>query len=208
MCSQSQLSLFILAAVLVALTPGPDILTVVARGISQGRKAALTAAAGFALGCLNHTLILVLGISALLRASPLAFSLIKYLGAAYLAWVGLQMIRGCKRALALEAAVENDCKKIFWQSVLANLLNPKVALFFLAFLPQFTDPARGHESAQLFCLGIIFMFLSLAVFTLAALTAGALGERMRARPNVFAGLQILTGLFLIGLGLRLALESI
>ncbi|MBQ4132621.1 MAG: LysE family translocator [Desulfovibrionaceae bacterium] len=208
MFSQAQLSLFMLSAVLLALTPGPDILTVVARGISQGRRAAVTAALGFSLGCLNHTLILVLGVSALIKASPLAFSIIKYLGALYLAYIGIQMIRFRKLALAPKTNSEAQTGRIFWQSVLANLLNPKVALFFLAFLPQFVVPAHGNESLQLFLLGLIFMLLTLLVFIIVALSAGAVGERMRSHPKVFASLQGLTGLLLIGLGIRLALEKI
>ena len=117
MFTLTQISLFSLTFALVALTPGPDILTVVARGISQGRKPALVAAAGFALGCINHTLILVLGVAALLKASPAAFSVIKYLGAAYLAYIGIQMIRNRKHALTPRSDRETSLKKVFLQSV-------------------------------------------------------------------------------------------
>lgn len=208
MFNQAQLSLFVIAAALVAFTPGPDILTVIARGISQGRKAAIVAALGFSVGCLNHTLILVLGIAALIKASPLAFSVIKYLGAAYLAYIGIQMILHRNRALTPRANLENNLRKIFLQSVLANLLNPKVILFFLAFLPQFVKADYGHESLQLLFLGIIFMLISLAVFMLAALMAGTAGERLREHPSIFAALQGLTGIFLVGLGIRLALQKL
>ena len=106
-----QLYLFFITSVLLALTPGPDILTVVARGISQGRKPALVAAAGFSLGCLNHTVVLVLGMAALLKASPTAFSVIKYLGGAYLVYIGIQMIRHRRRMLAPRANMEANLKK-------------------------------------------------------------------------------------------------
>ncbi len=208
MLNQAQLPLFVFAATLLALTPGPDILTVIARGISQGRKAAIIAALGFALGCFNHTLILVLGIAALVKASPLAFSIIKYLGAIYLAYIGIQMIRQRKHTLTLKANLETNLKKIFLQSILANLLNPKVILFFLAFLPQFVSPPLGHESMQLLFLGIIFMLICLAVFMLVAFMAGTVGERLREHPRIFAALQGLTGVFLIGLGARLALQEL
>lgn len=200
--------LFIATSVLLALTPGPDILTVIARGLSEGRKAALTAAAGFGLGCLNHTLILVLGIAALLKASPTSLSIIKHVGALYLAYIGVQMIRHRKHALTLKDTPQGGLKKIFFQSVLANLLNPKVILFFLAFLPQFTNPAVGSESLQLLCLGFIFMLVTSLVFILVAFFAGSVGNRLREHPKFFAALQGLTGIFLIGLGVRLALQKI
>ncbi len=203
-----QLYLFCITSVLLALTPGPDILTVVARGISQGRKSALVAAAGFSLGCLNHTMILVLGMAALLKASPTAFSVIKYLGGAYLVYIGIQMFRHRKHLLALRANMETNLKKVFIQSILANLLNPKVALFFLAFLPQFVNPEFGHQSLQLFCLGIIFMLVTLAVFIIMGLFAGTVGNRLKEHPKIFSGMQGLTGIFLIGLGLRLALQKL
>lgn len=203
-----QLYLFFITSVLLALTPGPDILTVVARGISQGRKPALVAAAGFSLGCLNHTVVLVLGMAALLKASPTAFSVIKYLGGAYLVYIGIQMIRHRRHTLSPRANMEANLKKIFIQSILANLLNPKVVLFFLAFLPQFVNPEFGHQSLQLFCLGVIFMLVTLVVFVIVALFAGTVGNRLKEHPKIFSGMQGLTGIFLIGLGVRLALQKL
>ncbi len=203
-----QLYLFFITSVLLALTPGPDILTVIARGISQGRKPALVAAAGFSLGCLNHTVVLVLGMAALLKASPTAFSVIKYMGGAYLVYIGIQMIRHRRRMLSPRANMEANLKKIFIQSILANLLNPKVVLFFLAFLPQFVNPEFGHQSLQLFCLGVIFMLVTLVVFVIVGLFAGTAGNRLKEHPRIFSGMQGLTGVFLIGLGVRLALQKL
>lgn len=208
MFDSAQLYLFIITSLLLALTPGPDNLTVVARGISQGRKPALVAAAGFILGCINHTLLLMLGVAVLLKTSPLAFNIIKYLGAAYLAYVGIQMIRHRKHALTPCVNPEVSLKKIFWQSMLANLLNPKVALFFLAFLPQFVNPAYGNENLQLLCLGFIFMLVTAVVFVSAGVFAGSIGNRLKEYPRVFAGLQGLTGFFLVGLAMRLALQKL
>lgn len=208
MPDSTQLYLFIITSVLVALTPGPDILTVIARGISQGHKPAIVAATGFALGCLNHTMILVLGVAALLKASPMAFSIIKHLGAAYLAYIGIQMIRHRKHTLAPHPSPKISLKKVFMQSILANLLNPKVALFFLAFLPQFITPGFGHESLQLLFLGVTFMLVTLVVFILVAIFAGAAGNRLKEHPRVLARMQALTGIFLIGLGVRLALQKL
>lgn len=150
MFDSAQLCLFRVSSILPALTPGPDILTVIARGgVSQGRKPALVSVAGFTLSCINHTLILVIGIAVLLKALPTAFNIIKYIGAAYLAYIGIQIIRHPKHVRTLHSKKEAGLKKTFRQSILANLLNPKVALFFLAFLPKSVNPTYGHENLQL-----------------------------------------------------------
>ena len=104
--------------------------------------------------------------------------------------------------------MEANLKKIFIQSILANLLNPKVILFFLAFLPQFVNPEFGHQSLQLFCLGVIFMLVTLVVFVIVGLFAGTVGNRLKEHPKIFSGMQGLTGVFLIGLGVRLALQKL
>ena len=150
----------------------------------------------------------MLGVADLLKASPAAFSVIKYLGATYLAYIGIQMIRNRKHALTPRSDRETSLKKVFLQSVLANLLNPKVALFFLAFLPQFVNHAHGHESLQLLCLGLLFMLVTLLVFMLVGVFAGTVGNRLKEHPRVFANMQGLTGVLLIGLGVRLALQKL
>lgn len=206
--TSTQIYLFIASAILLAITPGPDVLTVLARGIAQGHKAAAVSALGFALGCLNHTLVLVLGVSALLKASPAAFNFIKYFGAAYLAYIGIQMIRQRSTALAPAAGKNKSLPKIFVQSVLANLLNPKVALFFLAFLPQFVQPGTMPQSLQLLVLGIIFMVVTALVFLLVAFFAGSLGNKLQQHPKLFSGLHSGAGIFLIVLGLHLAIQKL
>ena len=208
MLSTTQMYVFITSAMLLAITPGPDILTVLARGIAQGRKAASVTALGLALGCINHTLILVLGVAALLKASPAAFSVIKYLGGAYLAYIGIQMIRHRGNVLTPSAGNAKSLHKIFIQSILANLLNPKVALFFLAFLPQFVQPGPMAESLQLLVLGTVFMVVSLIIFLLVAFFAGGLGNKLQNHPKVFSRLQGGVGIFLITLGLHLAIQKL
>ena len=208
MLSASQMYIFIASAMLLAITPGPDVLTVLARGIAQGRKEALVTAVGLALGCINHTLILVLGVAALLKASPAAFSIIKYLGGAYLAYIGIQMIRHRENALQPATSKVKSLHKIFMQSILANLLNPKVALFFLAFLPQFVQPGPMPESLQLLILGSVFMLASLIVFLLVAFFAGSLGNKLQNHPKVFSRLQGGAGIFLVSLALHLATQKL
>lgn len=205
MINGAELLLFITTSMLLAITPGPDVLTVIARGIAQGRKQASVAALGFALGCLNHTLIVMMGAAALLKASPAAFSIIKYLGAAYIIYIGIQMIRH-RASTTLPAAKQSSMRKIFQQSMLANLLNPKVALFFLAFLPQFTISNGWPESLQLLALGIIFMFVTSIVFLLIANFAGVLGKYLKQDPKIFSYVQLSAGIFIIALGLGLAFQ--
>ena len=136
------------------------------------------------------------------------FNFIKYFGAAYLAYIGIQMIRQRSTALAPAAGKNKSLPKIFVQSVLANLLNPKVALFFLAFLPQFVQPGTMPQSLQLLVLGIIFMVVTALVFLLVAFFAGSLGNKLQQHPKLFSGLHSGVGIFLIVLGLHLAIQKL
>ena len=144
--------LFLLTSVAITLAPGPDNMQVIARGIAQGRRAGLAAAAGFTSGCLFHTSIAAIGLAAVLRSSPWAFEGIKLAGAAYLIWIGIKAIRA-RGALALaNEAAPQPLGAVFRQSVLANMLNPKVTLFFLVFLPQFVSADTAHPGAQMLLL--------------------------------------------------------
>lgn len=201
-----QLLLFAGSVFLLALTPGPDILYVLARGLSQGRKAGLCAAAGFNLGVIVHTLFAAFGLSAILAASATAFMVIKLAGAAYLIYLGVKMLRSASTA----AVIGGDRRAIpaatiFRQSIIANVLNPKVALFFLAFLPQFTNPERGSVAVQMLILGVVFMLVSFAVFSAVAMFCGVVGNRLRTNPRVERRLNLGAGGVLVGLGLWLAL---
>lgn len=208
MIEPAQLLLFAGSVFLLALTPGPDILYVLARGLSQGRKAGLCAAAGFNLGVIVHTLFAAFGISAVLAASATAFMVIKFAGAAYLIYLGLKMLRASGTAGAVNGDRQRmPLRVIFRQSIVANVLNPKVALFFLAFLPQFTNPGQGPVALQMLVLGGVFMLVSFLVFAAVALFSGVVGNKLRTNPKVERRLNVGAGGLLVGLGLALAFSD-
>lgn len=203
MISIHQLLLFSLTSIVLIFTPGPDIIYVLTRGIAQGRNAALAAAAGFSLGNIGHTLLAVLGLSAILASSATAFALVKIAGGAYLIFLGIKLWRADPTlALGLEGEHKGSWL-IFRQSILANLLNPKVAIFFLAFFPQFIRPDQGNPALQMLILGLTFVVLTMFSFGLLAITAGMFNTRLLAYPSVSAWLHKGAGGILILLGLRL-----
>jgi len=203
MISSHQFFLFCLTSIVLIFTPGPDIIYVLTRGVAQGRNAALAAAAGFSLGNIGHTLLAICGISAILAASSLAFMLVKIAGGAYLIFIGVKVWQA-ETTLALGAAGEHKGSwLIFRQSIVANLLNPKVAIFFLAFFPQFIHPAQGNPALQMFILGLTFVALTMLCFSVVALTAGMLNTRLLACPSMSVWLHKGAGTILILLGLRL-----
>ncbi|MGE1001041.1 LysE family translocator [Ralstonia pseudosolanacearum] len=201
--------LFLLSSVAITVMPGPDNLQVIARGASQGRKAGLAAAAGFASGCLFHTTLAALGLAAVLQSAPVAFQAIRWLGAAYLVWLGVQALRskGVVGPSVSAQAAAPDLWQVFRQSVLANMLNPKVTLFFVVFLPQFVDAQAGHAALQMLLLGGVFMAQTIVVFGLYGWCAAALGGWMRRTPRASLWLDRVSGCIFIGLGLRVALTK-
>ena len=199
--------LFLAASVAITMAPGPDNLQVLARGISQGRAAGLVAALGFAAGISFHTTLAALGVAALLKSSPVAFEAVKLAGAAYLVWIGIKAIR----TKGLSSAHERPSQPlavVFRQSVIGNLLNPKVTLFFIVFLPQFVNP-HGAQSVmlQMFELGGVFMLQTVAVFSVFGVAAGMIGAYLKRRPKVGVWLDRLAGATFIGLGIRVALKK-
>src|SRR6185312_12091363 len=150
------LALFMLAALALNLTPGPDMLYVTARSVGDGRRAGMVAALGIGAGTLVHIAALALGLAALLAAVPLAYDVLRIGGAVYLLVIGAQLLFRPRRAGATAAAAPASLNTVFAQAVVTNVLNPKVALFFLAFLPQFVDPAAGPAVAQIVLLGLLF----------------------------------------------------
>jgi len=204
MISLTQLALFCVTSTVLIFTPGPDIIYVMTRGMAQGRKAALAAAAGFALGNFAHTFFAIVGLSALITSSATAFACVKYAGAAYLIYLGAKMLKS-RAALAPEGGKGDlRCRVIFRQSVLANIMNPKVALFFLAFFPQFVDAGRGGVALQMLVLGSTFVLLTLAGFGVVALLAGEIGRWLNRSSGTGNLVGQLAGCILIALGLRLA----
>lgn len=203
MITATQLALFAVASTVLIFTPGPDIIYVMTRGVAQGRKAALAAAAGFALGNFAHTFFAIVGLSAVITSSATAFALIRYAGAAYLAYIGFKMLKSRTALVPEGSAGDLQCRVIFRQSILANIMNPKVALFFLAFFPQFVDAARGGVALQMLVLGTTFVILTLVCFGVVALLSGEIGRWLN-RSGAGNRIGQAAGGVLIALGLRLA----
>jgi threonine/homoserine/homoserine lactone efflux protein len=202
------LALFLVASALLAIAPGPDIVYVLTRGIAQGRKAGLAAALGFAAGCIFHTLLAALGVAALIRSSPLAFDLVRYAGAAYLVWIGIQALRHRASFAMAEGGEARALLTIFRQSVIGNALNPKVTLFFLSFLPQFVNAQAGHVGWQMGLLGVVFMAVTVVIFGAVAIFSGWIGERVRRSPAIGTRLNVFAGITFIALGIRVALPDL
>jgi threonine/homoserine/homoserine lactone efflux protein len=199
------LTLFIGAGLLLNVTPGPDLLYILARSLSQGRAAGVISALGIGAGCLFHVFAAALGLSALMLALPHAYDVVRYAGAAYLVFLGVKALASRQGALEVRALERVSPWEIFRQGVLTNVLNPKVAVFFLAFLPQFADPARGPIAPQILLLGGIFDLNGTLVCIAFALAASRLGAWLKERLDVSRLLNRLTGGLFIALGLRLAL---
>jgi threonine/homoserine/homoserine lactone efflux protein len=199
------LLLFAGAGLLLNVTPGPDLLYILGRSVSQGRQAGLVSALGIGAGCLFHVTAAGLGLSALVLAVPVAYDAVRWAGALYLVWLGVKALRSSGGALEVKALEATSPRRIFVQGMVTNALNPKVALFFLAFLPQFADPAAGPLAPQFLLLGAIFTVNGTLVCLLFALFAARLGEWLKTRYGVTKLLDRVTGGLFIALGLRLAL---
>jgi len=199
------IALFLAASALLTIAPGPDIVYVLTRAIAQGPRAGVAAALGFATGCIFHTLLAALGIAALIRSSDLAFNAVRYAGAAYLAWIGIQALRHRASFSVQGAGDARALGVIYRQSVLGNMMNPKVTLFFLAFLPQFVDAGAGHVGLQMALLGAIFMVQTAIIFGAVAMFSGWIGGWIRRKPVVGERLNVFAGLTFIALGIRVAL---
>jgi threonine/homoserine/homoserine lactone efflux protein len=200
-----QFAAFLAAAVLVTLAPGPDNLMVLSLGMARGRKPGVAFGLGCAFGCFNHTLFAALGVSALIAASPLAFTALKIAGGLYLVWLGVQAIRNARPADAPQAGATPDesALKLFAKGLIANAINPKVILFFLAFLPQFVDTARGHAGWQIAQLGLIFTLETALIFAAIGWFAGSIGERLARNPMLGTWLDRVAGGIFVALGAKL-----
>jgi threonine/homoserine/homoserine lactone efflux protein len=199
--SPSSLLLFVTGALLLLVIPGPAVLYIVSRSVGHGRAAGLVSAMGIAVGTLFHVGAAVLGLSALLASSALAFQFVKYVGAAYLIYLGIRILRGGDREMLQAVAGRRNLGSIFGQGVLVNLLNPKTAIFFLAFLPQFVEPARGHATLQILQLGVLFAVLGWFSDSAWALLAGTLAGHIRGSVKFRRAQRNVSGGALIALGL-------
>jgi threonine/homoserine/homoserine lactone efflux protein len=203
----SRLAFFVGAALALLVVPGPAVLYIVTQSIGQGRRAGLACTAGIHTGTLVHVAAATIGLSALLASSALAFDVVKYLGAAYLIVVGIRRLTGLERGSDLREHVPRSHASLYRQGIVVNVLNPKTALFFLAFLPQFVDPSRGAAWVQILALGLLFSALGFASDATWALVAGTLGERLR-RSTSFPRIQrYVSGTVFVGLGAVAALSA-
>jgi threonine/homoserine/homoserine lactone efflux protein len=197
-----KLVLFVGASMALLIVPGPAVLFIVARGISQGRAAALVSMLGIACGSLVHVVAAVAGLSALFAASAMAFSVVKYVGAAYLIYLGIVTLVKKRAAVADPRIAPKSLRRLFIDGVVVNVLNPKTAFFFVAFLPQFTHP--DHFAEQALLLGLVFVILGVFSDGAYALMSGLLGGWLRGQPRLMTGQRWLTGGIFIGLGVLTA----
>src|SRR5215218_3874290 len=199
----STFALFVAAALVLLIVPGPSVLYIVARSVEGGRTAGLVSVLGVQTGALVHIAFAALGISAILASSAVAFSVVKWLGAAYLVWLGLKRIFGRDEGENEVAVEPARLSRVFSQGVIVNILNPKTALFFLAFLPQFVDPARGAAWTQILLLGATFVILALCSDGLYALLSGTASGWLQRKVKGTAfrrGQRFVSGGILIALG--------
>lgn len=207
----TNLALFVAASLAVIVAPGPDNIYVLTRGIAQGRKVALASAWGMCSGLLFHTTLAAVGLSAILARSAGALSLVKFIGAAYLVYLGIRaLLRREEFSPSVEKIFTVKLRNFFLQGLTMNLLNPKVAVFFMAFLPQFVSPSvgtAGSVALRLVALGLVFALLSVVIFSAIALFSGVVGDRLSRNPRFATALQWSTAVVLVGLGVRLALSG-
>ncbi|MCT7314978.1 LysE family translocator [Ralstonia sp. CHL-2022] len=209
------LPLFMLAVFLLNVTPGPDTAYIVGRSVSQGRAAGLLSALGVSAGCCVHVLAVAFGLTALLAASTVAFTVIKVVGAAYLIYLGGRMLLApperddapVEEAETSTAKRPRPLKSLFMQGFLTNVLNPKVVLFFLSFFPQFVDPHASHKALAFLTLGAVFIVMSTIWNSLVAWVAASVTRRVAGKPGIKRWLDRVVGTAFIGLGARLAFTT-
>ncbi|OLF36943.1 homoserine lactone transporter [Psychrobacter sp. C 20.9] len=207
---------FVLAAILLNLTPGTDSMYIITRSVSQGRAAGVYSVLGITSGALVHTLFAALGLSVLLANSPTAFMLVKYIGAAYLCYLGFKMLtsknsNSIANSLSKAQNVTNqkavDGWKIYQQGMLTNVFNPKVALFFIAFFPQFIDASYAYGMLSFSILGLTFATTGFIWCLCLALLAARFSTRLRENPSIETMLNRVSGMVFIGLGIKLLTEK-
>lgn len=205
MIDPHQYGAFLVAAVVLALLPGPGLMYILARSLGGGRWAGIQSALGTGAGGMVHVLASAVGLSALIMASSLAFSVVKYAGAAYLIYLGLRVLLS-KEEVSLAAAAPERQSRLFTQGAMTELLNPKTALFFLAVIPQFVKPATGHVFGQFLLLGTTSVVVNTLNAMLVATLAGFLGARLQGNPRFQRGQKVASGGAMIALGTYVAVE--
>lgn len=207
MPDSTTLALFVGSALVLLLTPGPAVLYIVARSMDQGRLAGIVSVLGISVGTLFHVAAAALGVSAILVQSALAFAVVKYAGAIYLVYLGIQKLRTPVHVAEVESVTPQSLRRVFRQGVIVNLLNPKLALFFFAFLPQFVDPARGPVGLQMLFFGGLLVAMGFTSDSLYALLAGAVRGWLRETRAFAWGQRYVTGTVYIALGAVAALAG-
>jgi len=200
----TNLIVFMAATLALNLTPGPDMLYVIARSVGQGQRAGVVSALGIGGGCLAHTFAAAFGLSALLMSSAVAYDLVRYAGAAYLVYLGARALLDKPRSQEQSELKPDSLPSVFYQGVVTNVLNPKVALFFLAFLPQFARGGAGSIAWQIIFLGFLFNVSGTLVNIVVALLGGRIGKAFNRRPAFAQAQRRGAGVVFIALGLRLA----
>lgn len=198
--------LFLVTSLVLIVTPGQDMVLVMSRSIAQGPSAGIATAAGVSVGLVGHTVLATLGLGAVLRTSEWLFVALKLVGAAYLIYLGVQLLRSRPQPLEGTAGAPRGLRRLFIDGAFSNVSNPKIAVFYFAFLPQFVEPGAAHPTLAVFVLGLVFAALTFLVKGPVGLGAGLLSGWLRARPGVLAWIYRCSGAVLLGLGLKLAFE--
>ncbi|WP_036479732.1 LysE family translocator [Myxosarcina sp. GI1] len=209
MFGTQDLSVFLLAAISLSLLPGSDTIYIITRSIGQGRKAGVASVLGISTGLLLHTSAATFGLSAILATSVIAFNIVKLIGATYLVYLGIQMFfnNSSQETTDITKTKEANLSTIYRQGILTNVFNPKVALFFLALLPQFVDPANSHKAFSFFFLGCMFITTSTTWSMFVALLAAKASSIVRSKTRFMDFAKRVTGVIFIGMGIKLATEQ-
>ena len=208
MLELSNIYMFIAASFLLCLSPGPDNIYVLTQGMTKSKKAAIVTTLGLTSGLIIHTSAAVLGISVIFQTSQIAFDIVKYLGALYLLYIAYQAFKHRNDVLDLSVTnSSNELKKLYAKGFIMNILNPKVSIFFLAFLPQFVNTSSGNIPSQMAILGLIFMILTLIVFSSIGIAGNMLSSKLLENPKITKYMNILTSFVLFSLGIKLALSE-
>ena len=197
---------FIVASLVLIATPGQDMILVMSRSVAQGASAGVVTAAGVSVGLVGHTVLATVGLGAILRTSEWLFIALKFFGAAYLIYLGIRLLGTKQSHLAIGAEATRTLGKLFADGAISNLSNPKIAIFYFAFLPQFVAPSAQHPTLTVLALGLAFAGLTLLVKAPVGIFAGTLSSWLRSRPGVLTWVFRSSGAILVGLGVRLALE--
>ena len=197
---------FVVASLILIVTPGQDMILVMSRSIAQGPAAGVATAGGVSVGLVGHTMLATLGLGAILRTSEWLFLLLKLVGAAYLVYLGFQLLRSKPHELPVVASARRSQWRLFLDGAMSNLSNPKIAVFYFAFLPQFVSPSAQQPTLTIFALGMAFAVLTFMIKAPVGLFAGALSGWLRSRPGVLTWVYRSSGAILMGLGVKLAFE--